>query len=207
MNRSFFAALTLGAALLVAAPAMAQTSTTKSTSTTAQPMPPGPGMGYGRMGRGMGPGMMGMRGRGCHGWRGMGGMGIGRGMGMMRYPDGALAFLKAELKIKKSQSKQWDAFAHALRSSADAMQKMRAEHWKTRQPQTLKAWLERREQGAAMRLETMRHMSKALLPLYDSLDASQKKTADGLFMPCSRQGMGRGPGWWNDTSTSDDDDE
>lgn len=207
MKMPLIATLALGTALIVAAPASAQTSSTASSSqtTTQQQMPPGPG--YGRMGRGMGPGMMGRRGMrhgGCHGMRGMG-MGMGRGMGMMRYPDGTLAFLKAELKIKASQSKQWDAFVHALRSSADAMQKMRAEHWKTRRPQTLKAWLDRREQRAAMRLETMRHMTKALLPLYDSLDASQKQTADGLFMPCGRQSMGRGMGWWSNTPADNDD--
>lgn len=207
MKAPVIATLALGAALIVAAPAAAQTTSTSEQSTpTAQQAPPGPGPGRGwGMRRGMGPGMMRGRGMGrgyCAG--GMGGMGMGGGMAMMRYPDGTLAFLKAELKIKDSQSKQWNAFAHALRSSADAMQKMRAQHWSNR-PQTLKGWLQRREDGAAMRLETMRHMSKALIPLYDSLDATQKKTADALFMPCSRAGMRRGMGWWNQPEDSDDD--
>jgi hypothetical protein len=127
-------------------------------------------------------------------------------MTMMRYPDGTLAFLKTELKIKDSQTKQWNAFAHALRSTSDAAQKMRAQHWSADRPQTLKAMLERRETRAAMHLESMRTMSAALIPLYDSLDAQQKQTANGLFMPCRRMGAGMGRGMTPPTPDVDDDD-
>ena len=204
MKISLIAPLALGAALFVTAPANAQTSPTNEQSTpSAQQMPPGPGSARG-MGPGMRRGMMRGRGMGQGHCNSMGGMGMGGGMAMMRYPDGTLAFLKTELKIKDSQSKQWDAFAHALRISAEATQKMRAQHWANRQPLSLKAWLQRREDGAAMRLEMMRHMSKALIPLYDSLDATQKKTADTLFMPCSSREMGRGMGWQSQPADNDD---
>lgn len=189
------ATLALGVPLALSVPAHSQTNDQPQKPAATQPAPTGPG--YGRMGYGRGMmGGRGMRGSNCYG--GMRGFGMmGGGMGMMRYPDGTLAFLKAELKIKDSQSKQWGSFAHALHISAETMQKMRAQHWATRQPRTLKVWLQYREEGAAMRLEIVRHMSKALIQLYDSLDASQKKMADGLFMPCSGRGMGRGMGWWN----------
>jgi hypothetical protein len=188
----FAAALALGMALTVAVPAGAQTTTQQTQPAARQKMPIGPGMGYGRMTRGMGPGMMHGRGRCRGGMMGMDG-GMGRGMAMMRHPDGTLAFLKAELKITHKQMRKWNAFARTMRKSATSMRKMWTAHMANRPPQSLPAWLDNHEAMMASRLESLRTMKSALVPLYNALDASQKKTADSLFMRC--HGMGRGWGW------------
>ena len=185
------AALALGSAVILAVPAVAETVSTAQQSTSAtQTMSPG----YGPMGRGMGMGggMMGRRGMSRGG--SCGGMGIMGGMTMMRYPDGALAFLKAELKIKDSQAGKWKAFAHAARTSAASTREMWQKQWRQGWRGTLPQRLERREHMMAFRLETMRTVSAALVPLYNSLDAGQKRTADTLFMSCGGMGHGMGMG-------------
>jgi len=193
---SFAATLALGAVLAFAVPTDAQTTTQQTQPAARQQMPMHPGMRRDRIARSMGPGMMHGRGRCRSGMMGMGG-GMGRGMAMMRHPDGTLAFLKAELKITHTQMRKWNAFARTMRENAASMRKMRAAHMANRPPQSLPAWLDSHEAMMASGLESLRAMKSALVPLYNALDANQKKTADSLFMPCHDMGhgWGRGSGW------------
>lgn len=136
------------AALLIAAPAMAQqaqdhsahhpaaaappTSASQPSSAGAQPpammcqdmMRQMAGTGQGMMGGGMTP--QGMTGSGMMGSGMMGGGPAGQhrgGAGAMmgqpeRHVEGRLGFLKAELKVTEAQSAQWTAFAEAVRANA-----------------------------------------------------------------------------------------
>lgn len=100
-----FIPLALAGTLVAAAPALAQGTSGGQSGTQTYGM--GPWMMGG--GWGMGPGMM-------------GGMYGGRGMGMLaRYPDGYVAFLKAELGITRKQEGAFDAFARVLKTKASAL--------------------------------------------------------------------------------------
>lgn len=201
--RIFFAVpFAFGAAIVLAAPVLAQGTTSQQARPSAsQQMPMGPGMGPGRMGRGMGSGMMQGPGRGtCRG--GMGGMmGMGHGSGMMYHTDGSLAFLKAELKITDKQTGVWDTFAKAMRASAGSMRATMQAYMAAKPPATFAERLDRHEDMMAARLESLRSTKAALLPLYNALDASQKQKLDAMMMPC------RGTGWTTDTDDSDDGEE
>ena len=152
-----------------------------------------PGGGGGQMGPGMmGPGMMGP---GMMGWDrdrmmpmmrgGMMGMMMGPGM-MAQHVEGRIAFLRAELGITAAQEAQWNAFAEALRASAQAMADMHQQMMPMMQggPQTvpLPQRLELHERMMTSHLEALRRVRTAAGPLYAALDDRQKRIADGLMM-------------------------
>lgn len=149
----------------------------------------------GRMmgGRGM---MWGAGGAGERGWmmgsgmmHGSGGrmMGFGSGGCMNgQWIDGQIAFLKAELKPTDAQTKDWDAFADALRAHAGQMAGMHKEMWDTGGWSNLSA-PERMEKHIAMmeqHLEVAKAMAAAAKPLYAALSDGQKKTFDSLMPAC-----------------------
>lgn len=185
-------AFAAGAALAMSVGAVwAQTGQPAGPAGQTGPGVMGPGtMGPGMMGQGMGPGMMGwdrmmpmMRG-------GMMGPGM-MGPGMMgQHVEGRIAFLRAELGITAAQEAQWNAFAEALRSSAQAMADM---HQQTMpmmmsmmqagpQAVPLPQRLELHERMMASHLEALRRFRGAAGPLYSALDDRQKRIADGLIM-------------------------
>jgi len=154
--------------------------------------PPGARMmgGRGMMG-GWGPG-----GAGDRGWMmgpgtmyGHGGRMMGFGMGGCmsgQWIDGQIAFLKAELKPTDAQTKEWDAFADAMRTHAAQMSGMHKEmrdsgDWSKLSP------IERMEKHVAL-METHLAAAKAMIeaekPLYASLSDDQKKTFDSLMPAC-----------------------
>jgi hypothetical protein len=127
---------------------------------------------------GQGGGMMQMMGGGHH------------CMMMMQRTEGALAFLKTELKITASQEGAWNSFAAAYRagaSSEDADHDKHGGDHKGHKGQHSKMqsfldkaahhqdMMETHHQGFAKRFE-------AAKALYGALDAGQRKTADELLM-------------------------
>ena len=149
---------------------------------TGQPGGQGGQMGAGMMGQGMGPGMMG-------GDRMMpmmrGGM-MGPGMMLGQHVEGRIAFLRAELGITPAQEAQWNAFAEAMRASAQAMADMHGQMMPMMQggPQAvpLPQRLELHERMMASHLEALRRVRAAAGPLYAALDDRQKRTADTLML-------------------------
>ena len=101
----------------------------------------------------------------------------------IRYSEGRLAFLKAELKITDAQTKAWDGFAAALRDNVaklneaykvpdrEAIQKMT--------PAERLGWYEK---AVTARLDAVKRSRAAIEPLYASLSPDQKQTFD-RFVP------------------------
>ena len=151
----------------------------------AQSMPPGKGsqsMGPGMMGgQGMGPGMM-MGGQGM--------MGCGMNPAMMdSHVEGRIAFLHAELKITPAQAAPWTAYADALRASAKSMADMRTTMTTMMSAAALPERLEATETMLSDRLDALRKIKTAALPLYEALSDEQKALADQL-MPAMGMGWG-----------------
>jgi hypothetical protein len=130
----------------------------------------------GMMGRGMrgGP-MMGMMGGGCP----MMGMMMGGGGAM--YPEGRIAFLKAELAITDAQTKVWEGYAAALKKNMEGMQAMRESMMAARSEKTPVARLDAHINAMEGRLEALKDVKPALGALYDALSDDQKKKADELL--------------------------
>ena len=137
---------------------------------------PGP---QGGPGWAMGPGMI-----YGHGGRMMG-VGLG-GCMSGQWIDGQIAFLKAELKPTDAQTKEWDAFADAMRAHAAQMSGMHKEMWNNDDWSKLTP-IERMEKHVAL-METHLAAAKAMIeaekPLYASLSDDQKKTFDSLVPAC-----------------------
>jgi hypothetical protein len=133
---------------------------------------PGPGM--------MGPGQMAGDDR-----QGMGMMGGGMGMCSMmgaRRSEGTLAFLKTELKITAAQEKNWDAFAAVYGEAKTAPMPMKPGGMMGGgKPQPLPERMTQHEQMMEARLAAMKSMHVAIAPLYASLSAEQKRTADEIL--------------------------
>jgi hypothetical protein len=109
------------------------------------------------------------------------------GPGMMgQHVEGRIAFLRAELGITPAQEAPWNAFAEALRASAQAMADMHGQMMPMMQggPQAvpLPQRLELHERMMASHLEALRRVRAAAGPLYAALDDRQKRIADTLMM-------------------------
>ena len=157
--------------------------------------------GPGRNAQGMGPGMMGGQTMGPGMGRGPG-MGQGMGPGMMGYGmnpammeshvEGRIAFLHAELKITPAQTKPWDAYADALRASAKDMTGMQTTMMTMMTATALPERLDAAESMMAERLDALKKIKAATLPLYAAFSAEQKATADQLLPAMGMGGMGMG---------------
>jgi hypothetical protein len=173
----------MGLAMLsaVAAPAAAQTMDPHQSANAPTKMPPAatsPGM---MTGAGEGGMMKGDR------------MPMGMMMGMMRsrmmemmwaHTDGALAFLKTELKITDNQTPQWNAFADAVRANAKSMKDMHASMMEQRdRSAALPDRLGFHEKMLAAHLDAVRQIKAAVEPLYTSFSDEQKRTADEVLSP------------------------
>lgn len=121
----------------------------------------------------------------------------GRMMEMMAaHIDGWLAFLKTELKITDAQSAQWNAFADALRANVKGMQDMRASMMEKRdQPAALPDRLALLEKMLSAHLDAVHRLKAAADPLYASFSDEQKETAEEVLRPMGMmRGMIRGRG-------------
>lgn len=126
-----------------------------------------------------------------------GGMMQGRGMGERRGADGPtglrgldrvegrLAFLKAELKITDAQLPAWNAFAEAVRGNATTMGvEHQAMHGRVGTDVSLPDRVLAQANAFTAHAEEMMRFKAVLDPLYASLSAEQKKTADEIvFSP------------------------
>lgn len=109
---------------------------------------------------------------------------------MMQRTEGALAFLRTELKITPAQEKAWDAFAADYRAEATNRPKgPRADGSRAMMgrgmmggasgpfPQTMAQRIQMMENHLA----GAKKLTDAAKPLYDGLSAEQRKTADELL--------------------------
>jgi periplasmic protein CpxP/Spy len=98
--------------------------------------------------------------------------------------DGRIAYMKAELKITPAQEAQWDKVAQVLRQNETerrtAFEQVRANR---KPPENALQHLEGEARFAAMRAQQADRFLAAFRPLYDSLSATQKKSADDLLGP------------------------
>jgi len=103
--------------------------------------------------------------------------------------EGRLAFLKAELKITEAQTAQWNAVADVMRANNHERRAMMEQARAQRgQPTNALARLEARERFIAARMEGDRKFLAVFRPLYQSLSAEQKATADELFAGRGKHG-------------------
>ncbi len=180
IKMSAAAALLLAAATVGGASAQDQSSQ-QGAGTSSQ----GGMMGYGfmgMMGSGMmGPGMMGYD-RGGPWMMRWGGSGQAMCSAMAGHMEGRLAFIKAELKITPAQETLWNAYADAARNNAKTMLGRCTTMMSQRDAKvSLPERLDRNEQFMAAHLDAVRAMNKALKPLYEAFNDSQKQSADQLF--------------------------
>jgi len=144
---------------------------------------------------------------------GQDGMPMGMMMGgcaMMGRSEGALAFLKTELRIKTAQEKAWNTFADAYRKNAADRPMGPGPHrggmkgsgagrggmgagMMGGSGEPFPKAMEQRIQMMQSHLDNAKAMNGVAKPLYDALDAEQRKTADELLprfvmMPCAMGG-------------------
>ena len=111
--------------------------------------------------------------------------------GMAGHTEGRIAFLKAELKITDAQQPLWSAVADAIRANAKDMAAMPAGMGMMGGSANLPDRLATHEKAMAAHLDGLRKLRTAFDPLYASLSADQKKTADSLMIgPMGVMGMG-----------------
>jgi hypothetical protein len=119
---------------------------------------------------------------------GQGDMGPMAQMMAPEHVEGRIAFLKTELKITSEQEALWNAFAEVLRANARGaragmMQMPGAMGGPGRTAATPLQQIEVRESALASRLESVRKSKATLVPLYQTLDGTQKQMADRLLIP------------------------
>lgn len=115
---------------------------------------------------------------------GMGGTGSCMdGMDMANRVEGHIAFLRAELKITEAQAKQWDAFADALRSNAKRMKDRAGAKMMGGGDKGVLSQLETQEKMLATRLDSVKALRGALVPLSETFSEEQRKTAEELLGP------------------------
>lgn len=103
-----------------------------------------------------------------------------------KFVEGRIAFLKTELKLTAQQTPLFDKLADEMRASAKVMQErhaLRQQASATTAPAPKSALEKLERRSAAMKEMTAaqdRYLA-AFRPLYQSLSAEQKQTADQLF--------------------------
>jgi hypothetical protein len=166
---------TLAAATVVAA--LVMPATAQQTGQDSATRMPGQGM--------MGPGMQGEM-MMCPGMMNMPMMqGMRSGMmmgGPGQHIEGRIAFLKTELGIRPEQEQVWNAYADALREAATSMQSMHDQMMSDGMPATLPERMQWHDQMMSSRLEALKALRAAAVPLYNALSPEQKQTADALMM-------------------------
>lgn len=128
--------------------------------------------------------MLGMRAGGIE----MDASGPMRQMMSPEHVEGRIAFLRTELKVTDAQQPLWEVVAEVLRAnSIGSKGMMPAMMGGMMQPgassKPLPQTLADLERMLSSRLDSLRRLNSALEPFYESLDETQKKTADELLMP------------------------
>jgi hypothetical protein len=104
-------------------------------------------------------------------------------MGMTQRVEGRIAFLRAELQITDKQTQVWDAFADALRKNAKGMMDAGMPMMGADAEPGLANRLDAQERVLSARLDGVKAMKAALVPLYEALDEAQRQSADELLAP------------------------
>ncbi len=167
--------------LAAAVPAVAQDAHHPPAVAVPSPSPAAPaapGMGRGMMNQGMmghgaaspGPGGMSM----------MSMMGLSEA-GRLDRVNGHLAFLQAELKISDAQLPLWNAFAEAIRSSAQNHNRSLDAPMAAASGAGPLARLEQQERVLTQRLDGVRAIRGSFAPLYAALSPEQQKTFSDLL--------------------------
>jgi hypothetical protein len=138
-------------------------------------MPSGGMMGMGMMSE-MPTGMMAMMGANCPM------MGMMRGTDTSAFPEGRIAFLKAELGITDAQKSAWEAYAAALKKNLEGMQATRQTMMKVMQATSPVERVDARISMMESRLSTLKDIKPVLGTLYNGLTDDQKKKADQLLI-------------------------
>jgi hypothetical protein len=140
-----------------------------------------PGMMGGDMGRMMTMMMSGDMGRMMEMMRGR--MAAQTAMRSLQHVEGQLAYYRTELGITDAQQPQWNAFADAVRASAQKLRQTygQAMQQEAGQSATVPAQLERQIATLSVLLETTQAVAAAAKPLYAALSDEQKRTADELL--------------------------
>jgi hypothetical protein len=103
-------------------------------------------------------------------------------MRSLQHIEGQLAYYRTELGITDAQQPQWNAFADAVRVSAQKLRQAYGQVMKQGgQPASVPAQLEQRIATLTVLLESTRTIAAAAAPLYAALSDEQKHTADGLL--------------------------
>ena len=101
-----------------------------------------------------------------------------------RFIEGRIAFLKTELKLTAQQTPLFDKLADEMRAGARTMQErhaLRQQASATTAPASALEKLERRSTAMKEMTAAQDRYLAAFRPLYQSLSAEQKQTADQLF--------------------------
>lgn len=105
---------------------------------------------------------------------------------MMQRPEGALAFLKTELKIASSQERAWNAFADAYREAAGGAHEGHGEkngdHAKHGKAQSFLDKAQHHVEMMDKHHAGFKSVYDAAKPLYEALNPDQRKAADELLM-------------------------
>lgn len=137
--------------------------------------------------------MMGAHAQMMRGMTGAGGMemdarGPMRQMMSPEHVEGRIAFLRTELKVTDAQQPLWEIVAEVMRANSIASKGMMpAMTGGMMQPSAsqkpLPQTLTDLKRMLSVRLDGLRRLNSALGPFYESLDETQKKTADELLTP------------------------
>lgn len=116
-------------------------------------------------------------------------------MGPVPHVEGHIAFLGAELGITARQQQAWEAFAQALRASAERAnarhESMMSERQQSGAAESSPVQrLETMAQQLRARLESVQSMRGALADLYPQLSDRQKRTLQQLTLPSMAMAMG-----------------
>jgi hypothetical protein len=95
--------------------------------------------------------------------------------------EGHIAFLKAELKITPAQEADWDKVTDAMRTDVSEFHDASRKYMNRKTEPTALESLTERTEFAELRAQGERRFLEVFKPLYSSLSASQKQSADELF--------------------------
>lgn len=109
-------------------------------------------------------------------------MGQQGAMGLpFEHVEGRIAFLKAELGITDAQAQPWNAFADALRASANAHRAVHEQMTRGGMPSSWPDRLAFQLKALSARLDAVKALGAAAEPLYAVLTDGQKTLADALL--------------------------
>jgi hypothetical protein len=97
--------------------------------------------------------------------------------------EGHIAFLKTELQITAEQEQLWDAVADAMREDVKNITQADEHMRHMRGPDNALDYLSQRAAFANLRAQGEAQFLAAFRPLYLSLSAQQKRTADSILIP------------------------